>query len=443
MTLKENGTLYRTNQYIHFISKNKEEKDIHGEKLFEIIKDENYHLKFNHYNLDDNEDFSTPNLAWFLFKKQDMSSRSNTYHLTEGDILKLGRISFLIRSIKFAKNENTASHSSKILINLTKHKKKYLPSKSRFSEMNSSSSSPFKKCKSFDEKEKNKTCRICYCEEDTIENPLIQPCSCSGSMKYIHLNCLKRWLKNSSYSLVQGNENFCVYNFKQPHCELCKTKFSDYIRHKGKLYEILDLHTDINFKNYMILESLILDKHDNKYFYIVSLDKQKINIGRAHESHLILSDLSVSRHHCSLSIDNKSKKVFLHDENSRCGTLVLIQSDYITLALEMKLNIQIGNTHFEILNKKNFSFFGCCDVVEKLNDDFYYNQNDADIEKFKDLRYKTEFDFVEEESESELDEKNVEENKVNKKNICASINNENDEEEENIEICDNDDVIHN
>ena len=92
---------------------------------------------FNHYNLDDNENFSTPNVAWFLLKKQDMTSRSNNYHLTEGDILKLGRISLLIRSINFATNENTSSHSSKILICLTS-KKKYLP-KSRFSDVNSSS----------------------------------------------------------------------------------------------------------------------------------------------------------------------------------------------------------------------------------------------------------------------------------------------------------------
>ena len=443
MTIKENGILYRANKYIHFIPKDKEKNDTDGEKLFEISKDENYHLKFNHYILDDNENISTPNSAWFLLKKQYISNRANSYHLIEGDIIKIGRISFLIRSIKFTKDQNSRSYSSSILINLTKHRQKNSPSKRRFSEINSSLSSSCKKYKSFDEKEKNKTCRICYCEEDTIENPLIQPCNCSGSMKYIHLNCLKRWLKNSSYNLVQGNENFCVYNFKQPHCELCKTKFSDYIRHKGKLYELLDLHTDINFKNYMILESLILDKHDNKYFYIVSLDKQKINIGRGHESHLFLSDLSVSRHHCSLSIDNKSKKVFLHDENSRCGTLILIQSDYITLTLGTKLNIQIGNTRFEILNKKNFSLFDCCDVDEKINDDFYYNQNDADIEKFKDLRYKTEFDFVEEENESEheCDEKNVEDNEISrKKTVFTSVKND-ENDEENVEVYDDDGVF--
>ena len=45
-------------------------------------------------------------------------------------------------------------------------------------------------------KKKNKYCRICYMEEDDeIENPIIQPCHCSGSCKYIHLKCLKQWIK--------------------------------------------------------------------------------------------------------------------------------------------------------------------------------------------------------------------------------------------------------
>ena len=30
------------------------------------------------------------------------------------------------------------------------------------------------------------TCRICYLLNSDIENPLISPCKCSGSMKYIH-----------------------------------------------------------------------------------------------------------------------------------------------------------------------------------------------------------------------------------------------------------------
>ena len=35
------------------------------------------------------------------------------------------------------------------------------------------------------------TCRICYLLNSNIENPLVSPCKCNGSMKYIHFKCLK------------------------------------------------------------------------------------------------------------------------------------------------------------------------------------------------------------------------------------------------------------
>ncbi len=40
------------------------------------------------------------------------------------------------------------------------------------------------------------TCRFCLLEEDTStihKNPLISPCDCKGSLKYVHLDCLTRW----------------------------------------------------------------------------------------------------------------------------------------------------------------------------------------------------------------------------------------------------------
>ena len=37
--------------------------------------------------------------------------------------------------------------------------------------------------------------KICYNEENIINNPLIKPSKCSGSMKYIHINCLIHWIK--------------------------------------------------------------------------------------------------------------------------------------------------------------------------------------------------------------------------------------------------------
>ena len=52
------------------------------------------------------------------------------------------------------------------------------------------------------------TCRICR-GEGTPEEPLFFPCKCSGSIKYVHQECLMEWLSHT----------------QKKHCELCKTSF--------------------------------------------------------------------------------------------------------------------------------------------------------------------------------------------------------------------------
>ena len=58
-------------------------------------------------------------------------------------------------------------------------------------------------------------CRICR-GEASLEQPLFYPCKCSGSIKYVHQDCLMEWLSHS----------------QKKHCELCKTPF-----HFTKLYD--------------------------------------------------------------------------------------------------------------------------------------------------------------------------------------------------------------
>ena len=40
-------------------------------------------------------------------------------------------------------------------------------------------------------------------DEDTDSNPLIQPCLCSGSLKYIHLDCLRQWIGTRNWTRVE------------------------------------------------------------------------------------------------------------------------------------------------------------------------------------------------------------------------------------------------
>lgn len=51
-------------------------------------------------------------------------------------------------------------------------------------------------------------CRICHCEADS-GNPLLSPCYCAGSLKYVHQSCLQQWLAAS----------------ETRSCELCKFNF--------------------------------------------------------------------------------------------------------------------------------------------------------------------------------------------------------------------------
>lgn len=51
-------------------------------------------------------------------------------------------------------------------------------------------------------------CRVCHCEGDDAQ-PLFHPCKCSGSIRFIHQDCLTSWLEFS----------------KKSNCELCGEAF--------------------------------------------------------------------------------------------------------------------------------------------------------------------------------------------------------------------------
>lgn len=54
-------------------------------------------------------------------------------------------------------------------------------------------------------------CRVCHCESEP-DKPLFYPCSCAGSIKYVHEDCLVEWLKVSD----KKNCELCgdIFHFK-------------------------------------------------------------------------------------------------------------------------------------------------------------------------------------------------------------------------------------
>ena len=209
-------------------------------------------------------------------------------------------------------------------------------------------------------------CRICYGEDTNDENPLICPCICKGSMKYIHYECLKNWLNSKIEEEMPIDHDreveVITYNRKEISCELCKEKLPDYIKYNNMYYNISFYKP--KFEEFIVLESMKLDKEKIKYIHLISLDKKiLINIGRSKDCDLSVPELSVSRFHCM--IHKEDGELYLEDNSSKFGTLVLIQNNNLIMNDLIPLRIQINRTFIKFKVKTPF-YSNCCSCSNNL-----------------------------------------------------------------------------
>lgn len=57
-------------------------------------------------------------------------------------------------------------------------------------------------------------CRVCLSPEEPSN--LVSPCSCKGTQKYVHRECLSKWRKRSPGNFLSSS-----------YCPVCKTSFMD------------------------------------------------------------------------------------------------------------------------------------------------------------------------------------------------------------------------
>ena len=244
-------------------------------------------------------------------------------------------------------------------------------------------------------------CRICFGIESTEDNPLLYPCKCKGTMKFIHYLCLKNWINTKIKSRLQINKNSFIYQKKEIFCELCNNKFPDYIKYKDKIYNIILFKP--NFDEYIIFESLNMEKPQHNYIHIISLENKKnILVGRAKECEFMLPEISLSRSHSI--IHKKDGELLIEDNKSKFGTLILIQNESIEIMNNFPLKIQISNTFLKF--KLDLpSFFFCCNI--HINENLIYDysvQNKKIINFFEDKDIKcnnTEDEFITQEGKKE------------------------------------------
>ncbi|KAF4676030.1 Katanin p80 (WD repeat containing) subunit B 1 [Perkinsus chesapeaki] len=266
------------------------------------------------------------------------------HRLAEGDVLKLGR--FKIRVKEIVTTEEEAEERRRAAEQDTRDRE--------LSDDRASAMTVSTEIRNGVEDEvpvSERVCRICY-DVAEKENPLVAPCTCKGSMKYIHLKCLRQWmdgrlcLRPDPYgsSDRDGHPLANSYFWRSLDCELCKTSYPsvvEYPAENGRIRRV-DLYVIPRpAPPYIILESKI--KHHSsrrssnssesaapqKGLHIMSLGnnpRETIRVGRGHDADVRINDISVSRCHAVVRLvpGGRGKRPYfvLEDQKSKFGTLV-------------------------------------------------------------------------------------------------------------------------
>lgn len=181
-------------------------------------------------------------------------------------------------------------------------------------------------------------CRICYERQKTRENPLVSPCRCDGTVKYLHLNCLKLWIKSKVTS--RQTENSVSYQWKTIECDICKSELPRTISTKTAQVSLFE--HDRPRGPFLVLETYPSDRNSLKSLHVIMMThgKASICLGRGHDSDVRINDISVSRCHAMIKFERG--QFLIEDNKSKFGTLVKIDS--VTLANNEKATVQVGRS---------------------------------------------------------------------------------------------------
>ena len=243
------------------------------------------------------------------------------------DIIRFGRVQFIVRSIKDKSYSNDGESNdikSIFLPNDNSNLKQTLNNKVLI-------------------------CELCEKKEtDNINNPIIKICPCK-KCPLLHINCFKNEYLKKDKMFYYSNKDYMngslkivsLINFL---CPLCNEPYNPIIKINSRFYNILPYSFDKNIFH-IILESINFVK-DGVYCIMVIIftfpnKKEEFFLGRGHEATFKISDISISRVHAKIYL--KDENIVIDDLGSKFGTLLLARNSIdVGEMIEKKMKIQIG-----------------------------------------------------------------------------------------------------
>jgi len=169
-------------------------------------------------------------------------------------------------------------------------------------------------------------CYICY-EAGEPDNPLISPCMCQGSVKFVHLNCLQRWIQPEGSSAVNT------------HCSICKGRYPEkaqamMIRPPALLLESWSNHRALRLRH-----------------WVSFANHSTASLGRFTEHNdVVIPDHSVSGEHAL--IIHSGDQFWLHDRESSNGTFIRLSAP-LRLAFGETLQMKMGKSLLSLQAKRS------------------------------------------------------------------------------------------
>lgn len=267
---------------------------------------------------------------WLIVKE---ANRHRGVRLVEGDIVKLGRVLYRVKQLGTEGGMKPTFPSLSLAV-------------------------PVEICDQKQAGEANLVCRICLGDTQTEENPMISPCKCSGTMKFIHIDCLQEWLKSRLNCHESGAA--VSYFWQTLDCELCKEDFPTTIQINGETRDLVEVHKPNSA--FLVLEDLRRE-NSSRGLHVVSMNEgQTFCLGRGHNCDIRITDISVSRLHAIVRLTQGG--FFIEDCNSKFGTLVQVKQA-VTLAVGVPVALQVNRTTVVLRVKQPWRLLQCCRCLRR------------------------------------------------------------------------------
>lgn len=200
-------------------------------------------------------------------------------------------------------------------------------------------------------------CYMCFDDEDTIGNPLISPCKCTGDTAFVHVECLRKW------HTAEADNQICFLSSVDATCSVCKSTFkSDFKLKDGRQMKLFKSSLEPPYVSLLVAtkhemaQRLFNTRFQLSFSTLMKADGRNATrpllLGRSSGSDMVLDYRTVSARHASIRFKN-GEFVFT-DAGSSNGSYLYLRRP-LELSASQSVQFRLGRSmiSMKVVNKWN------------------------------------------------------------------------------------------